>query len=161
MEFWILSMKIPIELTAALAMMCLASSCGRQSPEGQFVRQKIPVEIRHGVPVRIEISALSGNGVNEVGIRCAPQVWNVLNSGTKAIEVQLKASDKPNTTIGGIDPASSGTAFFGYLPNAHYLFYITGEFHAKASVEISFLNAPLGTTRAEIIICNTPADTGP
>jgi len=129
--------------------------------EVQFVHQKIPIDIQSGKPVTIEISSLSGNGVNDVGIQCAPEVWNALTNGKKTVEVQLKSSDKPKTEIGGIDPASSGTAFLGYITNVHYLFYISGEYHAKASVEITFPNAPPGTTHTEIIVCKTPADTGP
>ena len=131
------------------------------SPEQQFVRQKIPVEIQKGKPFTIEIHSLSGNGVNDVGIRCSSDVWNTLTNGTKAVEVRLKSSNDPSTQIGGVDPASSGTAFLGYIPNVHYLFYISGQYRAKASVEITFLNAPEGTTTAEIIVCKTPADTGP
>jgi len=130
------------------------------SPEKQYVRQTIPVEIQSGKPVTIEISSLSGNGVNDVGIRCSPEAWNTVTNGTKAIEVRLKSSTRPNTQIGGIDPASSGTAFLGYISNVHYLFYISGEYRAKAAVEITFPNAPEGTTHAEIIVCKTPTDTG-
>ena len=131
------------------------------SPEQQYVRQKIPVEIQRGKPLTFEIHSLSGNGVNDVGIQCSSEVWSALTNGTKAIEVQLKSSNKSSTRIGGIDPASSGTAFLGYIPNVHYLFYISGEYRAKAAVQITFPNASEGTTSAEIIVCKTPADTGP
>jgi hypothetical protein len=39
------------------------------------------------------------------------------------------------------------------------LFYIGGNRGAKASVEITFPNAPSGLTHAEIIVGKTPADT--
>jgi hypothetical protein len=124
----------------------------------QFVRQRIPVEIQRGKPLTIEIHSLSGNGVNDVGILCSSDVWNSLTNGTKAIEVRLKSSNKPSTEIGGVNPGSGG-AFLGYIPNVHYLFYISGEYRAKASVEISFQNAPAEAARVEIIVGKTPADT--
>jgi hypothetical protein len=127
----------------------------------QFVRQKMPIDIQSGKPFTIEISSLSGNGVNDIGIQCTPEVWNTLTNSGKNVEVRLKSSNKPKTQIGGIDTASSGTAFLGYITNVHYLFYISGEYHAKASVEITFPNAPPGTTHAEIIVCKTPIDTEP
>jgi len=154
-------MKNVWQIAVVSVLVWTLTSCGPQPPEVQFVRQKIPIEIQNGTPATIEISSLSGNGVNDVGIRCSPEVWNALTNGTKTIAVRLKSSDKPKTEIGGVDPASSGTAFLGYIPNVHYLFYISGEYHTKASVEITFPNAPPGTTHAEIIVCKTPADTGP
>jgi hypothetical protein len=153
-------MKLARQLTAAVVLMGILSSCGPKQKGNQYVRQRIPIQIQRGKPVTVEILSLSGNGVNDVGIQCSPQVWNVLTNGTKAIEVRLKSSDKLNTQISGVDPTSSGTAFLGYISNVHYLFYISGEHRAKASVEITFPNAPEGPTHAEIIICKTPADTG-
>jgi hypothetical protein len=138
----------------------LFSSCKPQSPEGQFVRQEIPIQIQSGKPVSVEINSLSGNGVNDVGIRCPPEVWKVLTNGTRAITVRLKSSNKANTEIGGVDPRTGGTSFLGYISNVHYLFYISGERDAEASVEIAFPNTPQEATRAVIIICKTPADTG-
>lgn len=128
-------------------------------PDVQFVRQKIPVEIQSGKPLTIEILSLSGNGVNDVGIRCSPEVWSALTNGTKTIDVQLKSSNKPNTIIGGVNLGSSGTAFLGYIPNVHYLFSIIGEHRAKVTLEITFPNAPEETTGAEIMVGKTPIDT--
>ena len=153
-------MKIAWQLLAASIIAYAFSSCGPMSPEQQYVSQKISVEIQRGKPLTIEIDSLSGNGVNDVGIRCSSEVWNALTKGTKAIEVHLKPSNKPSTKIGGINPGSGGTAFLGYIPNVHYLFYISGEYHGNASVDITFPNAPEGATSAEIIVCKTPADTG-
>ena len=153
-------MKHVRKLTQWWLMGAILSSCGTMSPEQQFVRQKIPVEIQRGKPITIEIASLSGNGVNDVGIRCSTEVWNTLTNGSKAVEVRLKSSDRPKAEIGGLDPTSGGTAFLGYITNVHYLFYISGERHTKASVEITFTNAPAGITPAEIVVCETPADTG-
>jgi hypothetical protein len=142
----------------AIAAILWAFLGGKMTPEQQYVRQKIPVEIESGKPVTVEIN-LSGNGVNDVAIKCPPEVWNALMRPTKAIEVRLTSSDHPKTAIGGVDPTSGGTAFIGSLPNVHYLFYVYGEQNAKASMEITFPDAPPGTTRAEIIVGKTPADT--
>lgn len=149
------------QLAAVSVLACIFTSCASQPPGEQFVRQKIPIEIQRGKTVTIEIHSLSGNGWNDVGIRCSPEVWNVLTNSTKTISVRLKSSNKPDTKVGGIDPSSGGTAFLGYIPNVHYLFYIGGRYRAKASVEITFPNAPAEATSAEIIVCKTPADTGP
>ncbi len=153
-------MKTAWQLAAVSVLVCICSSCAPQPPDVQYVRQRIPIEIQRGKPVIIEIHSLSGNGVNDVGIRCTPEIWNALTNGTNTISVRLKSSNKPHTKIGGVDPGSSGTAFFGYIPNVHYLFYIVGEYRAKASVEITFQNVPAGVTWAEIIVGKTPADTG-
>ena len=149
------------QLAVVSVLACVSTSCASLSPGEGYVRQKIPIEIQSGKPVTIEISSLSGNGVNDIGIRCSPEVWNALTNGTKAITVRLKSSNKPDTNIGGVDPNSGGTAFLGYIPNVHYLFYIGGRYRAKASVEITFANAPARVIPAEIIVCKTPADTGP
>jgi hypothetical protein len=150
-------MKIAQQLMGAFIIASGLSSCERQPPEVQYVRQKIPIEIQSGKPVTIEI-ILSGYGENQVGIRCSPEIWNVLAKEPKAIEVKLKSSDKPNTKIGGISPGSGKR---WPIESFHYLFYIYGEYNAKASVEITFPNAPPGKTRAEIIVDKTPIDTKP
>jgi hypothetical protein len=152
-----------------LSMAVVASilcSCTAQPPEVQFVRQKIPVEIQRGKPVIVEIRSLSGNGSNDVGIRCSPDVWSALTNGSEQIIIQLRSSNKKGTEIGGISPGrggegKAGVGFLGYIPNVHYLFHIYGKHGAKASVEIIFPNAPEGTTRAEIIVGKTPIDTKP
>jgi hypothetical protein len=154
-------MKTAWQLVAVCALAYICSSYASEPPDVQFVRQKIPVEIQSEKPLTFEIHSLSGNGVNDVGIRCSSEIWNTLTNGTKAIDVRLKSSNKPSTQIGGVNPGSSGTAFLGYISNVHYLFYIGGEYRAKATVEITFPNTPERTTSAEIIVCKTPADTGP
>lgn len=150
-------MKMAWQFAVVSVLACLFSSCASQSPDEQFVHQKIPIEIQNGKVVTIEIHALSGNGENDVGIRCSPDVWNALTNGTKSITVRLKSSDKKGTQIGGVSPGSGRR---WPIESFHYLFYIGGEYHAKASVEITFPNAPAEATRAEIIVDNTPADTG-
>jgi hypothetical protein len=145
------------QLAAVFVLACIVSSCASQPPGERFVRQKIPVEIQSGKPVTIEIRSLSGNGENHVGIRCSPEVWNTLTNSTKSLTVRLISSNKKGTNIGGISPGSGRR---WPIESFHYLFYISGEYHAKASVEITFPNAPAGVTRAEIIVCKTPADTG-
>ncbi|MGA2799504.1 MAG: hypothetical protein ABSE63_18120 [Thermoguttaceae bacterium] len=148
--------KMVWQILVASVIVCAFSSCGSQRPEVQFVRQKIPISIQSDKPITVEIS-LSGNGDNQVGIRCSPQVWNALPKGEDAIVVNLKSSNKPNTEIGGISPGSGKR---WPIESFHYLFYIFGEYNAKATVEITFPHAPPGTTHAEIIVCKTPADTG-
>lgn len=120
---------------------------------------KNPVEINKEKPLIIEIHSLSGNGVNDVGIRCTPEVWNILTNGQSGLGVRLKSSDKRGTKIGGVDLHGHGTGFLEYLTNVHYLFYIQGEHRAKASVEIIFPNTPDTTTPVEIILGKTPIDT--
>jgi hypothetical protein len=153
-------MKSASQLLAVSLVICAFSSCGPEPPEVQFVRDKIPIEIQRGKPLPIKIPSLSGNGANDVGIRCSPEVWNVLTNGARVMEVRLLSSSDPNTAIGGIDPGTGGT-FLGYIPNVHFLFHISGERHGKALVEINFPTAPLEKTRAEIIVGKTPIDTKP
>jgi hypothetical protein len=129
------------------------------TPEEQYVRQKIPVEIEGGKSITIKIRSLSGNGVNDVGILCSPDLWSALTNGSNSIRVRLIASNKSDTEIGRVDPGG-GSAFLGYITNAHYLFSIAGKYHAKATVEIAFPNGPPPPTHAYIIIGKTPADTG-
>jgi hypothetical protein len=150
-------MKMAWQLAVVSVLVCIVSSCAPQPSSERFVRQKIPIEIQSGKPVTVEIHSLSGNGENDVGIRCSPDVWNALTNGTKSITVRLKSSDKKGTQIGGISPGSGRR---WPIESFHYLFYIGGEYHAKASVEITFPNAPAEATRAEIIVDKTPADTG-
>ena len=150
-------MKVILQFVVLFVLAC-GLSCKPQPPEVQFVRQIIPIEIQSGKPVTFEIQSLSGNGANDVGIRCLPGLWNVLTNSTKTMTVRLKSSDKVNTEIGGVD-LNGGGAFLGTSSNVHYLFYIGGERRAKASVEISFPNTPTEPAKAEIIVGTTPADT--
>jgi hypothetical protein len=154
------SVNIIWKLTAVFALVSIFSSCASQTPEEHFVRQKIPIEIQGGKIVTIEIHHLSGNGWNDIGIRCSPEAWNALTNGTKSFMVQLKSSNKKTTKIDGVNPGSGDPYFLGYVPNVHYLFLVGGEYHANATVEIAFPNAPAKIIHADIIIGKTPADTG-
>src|SRR5450432_2414238 len=122
------------QFMVVFVLMCIFSSCAPQPAGEQFVHQKIPIEIQSGKTVTIEIHHLSGNGWNDVGIRCSPEVWNSLTNGTKSVTVQLKSSNKNKTEIGGVSPGSGDPYFLGYVPNVHYLFLIGGEYHANAMV---------------------------
>ena len=149
------------QLVVVSVLACIISSCASQTPGERLVRQKTPIEIQSGKTTTVEIHALSGNGPNDVGIRCSPEVWNALTNGTKNITVQLKSSNKNGTKIYGVHPGGTAAGFLYLIPDVHYLFEIGGVYHAKASVEITFPNVPAEATRAEIIVCKTPADTGP
>jgi hypothetical protein len=149
-------MKTAWQLAVVIALVSVFTSCASMTPDEQYVRQKIPIVIESGKPVVVELS-LSGTGENQVGIRCSPQVWNTLTNGTEQITVKLKSSSKEGTKIGGISPGSGKR---WPIESFHYLFYIYGGYHAKASVEITFPNAPPGVTHAEIIVDKTPSDTG-
>jgi hypothetical protein len=150
-----MKMASRIAAVSIAAMMC--SSCGPMTPDEHFVRQKIPIEIQSGNPATIGIRSLSGNGWNEVGLRCSPEVWDALTNGSENISVRLKSSNKHGTEIYGVSP---GHENLWHLESFHYLFLIGGEYRAKAVVEISFKNAPPRVTHAEILVIKTPADTG-
>lgn len=154
-------MKLLLQFPVFIGLFCVATSCAHKpfNPEQYALRQKIPIEIQTEKPVTIEISSLSGNGVNEVGIQCSPEVWNMLTNGTKNISARLVSSSKESTHVGDVAVGSGFRFFTGYVTNAHYLFYIDGKYHAKATVEITFPNAPAGVTQAEILIGKTPIDT--
>jgi hypothetical protein len=105
-------MRTVWQFAAVIVPVCILSSCAPQTPEEQFVRQKIPVEIQSGKLVTIEIHHLSGNGWNDIGIRCSPEVWNALTNGANNITVQLKSSNKKTTEINGVNPGSGDPYFF-------------------------------------------------
>jgi hypothetical protein len=130
---------------------CLQSAFGEP-----YVHQIIPIQIQTNVTVKIK--SLSGNGDHCVGIRCSSEIWNVLTNGAESITANLKSSDKKETRIGGIIPGYKGSTCDS-ITNVHYLFVIGGERHANAVVEITFPNLPKKSTRAEIVVTMTPADT--
>jgi hypothetical protein len=136
-------------------------SCSTYTPDEQFIREKIPIKIQGGKPITFEIHSLSGNGENCVGIRCSPQEWYALTNVAKAVTVRLKSSSKKNTQIGNISPGSEVNGFLYLIKNTHYLFAISGEHRAKATVEIIFPYMQAEFTNAEIIVCKTPIDTKP
>jgi hypothetical protein len=152
-------MKMAWQLAAVSVLACVITSCASQPPGEGYVHQKIPIEIQSGKAVTVEIH-LSYSGVNDVGIRCSPEVWNALTNGTQAITVRLKSSNKKGTDIYGVHPGGGGAGFLHLISDVHFLFEIYGGNYAKASVEITFPNAPPGVTHAEIIVGKTPEDTG-
>jgi hypothetical protein len=154
----VINMKTAQQLAAACVLACIVSSCAAQPPGEEFVHQKIPIEIQSGKTVTVEIH-LSYNGPDDVGIRCPPEVWNALTNGTRGITARLKSSDDKNTKIYGVNPGGAGGYFLNRIPNVYYLFEIHGGNKAKASVEITFPNAPAGITHAEIIVGKTPEET--
>src|SRR5947209_8195022 len=101
-------MRYAVQTAVVFAIICGFAACHRMSPEEQFVRQKIPVEIQNGRTVTVEIPSLSGNGNNDVGIRCSPQLWNLLTNSTKELAVQLKDSSKPDTSIDAVKLGGGG-----------------------------------------------------
>ena len=153
-------MKLACHLAAALVLACTILSCSRHASNEQYVSQKIPIRLQGANPVTFEIHSLSGNGAQDVGIRCSTEVWGALTNSARRITVRLKSSDRKGTEIYG-GPSYSAPGPLGYMPDVHYLFDIVGQNHAKALVEVTFPNALLETTTAQIIICKTPADGGP
>ena len=127
------------------------------TPHEQYVLQEIPIEIQSTKPVVVHIKSLSGNGWNDVGIGCPPEVWQALSNGADGISVRIVSSDRSSTKVMSISPG--GTKLWP-IESYHSLFIIGGERGAKATVEISFPNAPPGITSAKIIVLKTPADTG-
>jgi len=151
-------MKIALRLAAVSVLACIFSSCASHPPdEAFFVRQKIPIEIQSGKPVTIEIRTPSPSGESEVGIRCSPEVWNALTNGTGSITVQLISSNKKGIQIARIPPGYDAQC---PIKSFYDLFYLYGmyQFFPRATVQITFPNAPSGVTHAEIFVCRTPRD---
>ena len=149
-----------LQLVTLAVLLCIVISCVSQTSGERYVCQKIPIKIESGKSVTLEI-ILSGNGPNDVGIRCSSEVWHALTNGKKTITARLKSSNIKVAEIYGIYPSGSAAGFLYLIPNVHYLFEIYGAYHAKVSVEITFPNTPKESTHEEIIVCKTPADTGP
>lgn len=156
-------MRIAWQLIAVSVMVCLCSQCS-MTPDQQYVREKIPIEIQSGKPITVKIHSLSGNGWNEVGIRCSSDVWQALRDGKNSIEVRLTSSSRNGTEVGDVSPGGYNFDPRGYklwpVDSFYYLFRIAGEYRARASVEITFKSAPEGVTHAEVIVLKTPSDTG-
>lgn len=147
------------QLAMVFVVVCFVSSCGPRDSSERFVLQKIPITIQNGKSVSVDVYSLSGNGPNDVGIRCLPEVWNVLTNSREIIQVRLKSSGRQSTRIYSVAPGGAGAGFIGYIPNVYYLFEIAGERNVKASIEIVFPHALAEAVHAEIIVCKTPADT--
>jgi hypothetical protein len=155
----ITKIKTASRIAGASLLAWICTSCASHRPEEDFVRQIIPIQIRQGTPVMVEIHCLGANGVNNVGIRGAAGLWQVLTNGTRSVEVRLASSNKEATEVGGLYPGTEGAAFVDSSTNVHYLFYVAGRLHANAWVQITFPDAPPGVTPAEIVVCNVPPAT--
>jgi hypothetical protein len=150
-------------IAASFSACCIFGSCSRMASDQPAdvryaARQIIPITIEAGKPIAIDIESLSGNTANSVGIRCSDEIWCVLAKETDKIAVHLKSSNRNGTEIGGVSPDGSNP---WHIESFHYLFHIYGMRGAKATVEVTFPNAPPGTTRAQVIVCKTPIDTKP
>ena len=138
-------------------MAFLFSWC-KASTDSQYVREKKPIAIHSGKPLIVKIDSLSGNGWNEVGIRCSPGIWKSLMGEKATIDVRVLSSSKDGTAVTNIAP---GDHKLWPVESYYYLFSISGKYGANASVEITFPSASQGgVTSAEIIVLKTPSDTG-
>jgi hypothetical protein len=147
-------MKIAWQIAALSVMLSLGC---KELGDARFIRQQIPIEIQSGKPVTIEIRSLSGNGWNEVGIRCTPDVWQKLDAKNN-FAVRLISSDEKGTEVSYVSPSDDYKLW--PVESFYYLFSIDGKYRADASVEITFKSAPEGVTHAEILVLKTPSDTG-
>jgi hypothetical protein len=149
-------MKLAWKAIVVSAVVCLFSWC-MASDDARYIRQRSSIEIQEGKPVTVYIRSLSGNGWNEVGIRCSPDVCTKLLEGKDKITARVVSSNKNGTKIIDVSPDDHK---LWPVDSFHYLFSIGGEYRANASVEISFPNSPEGVTHAELIVLKTPSDTG-
>ena len=108
---WHTDMRKTAEILALSAIFLAVTCCGRMTPDQQFIRQKIPVQIQNGRTLTIEITSLSENGCNDVGIRCSPTFWKVLTNSTTNITARVTNSSKPDTSIGEVTPTTEGLSF--------------------------------------------------
>jgi hypothetical protein len=156
MNYGFRTMSITLRLAAASILAFVVSSC-KAAPDTHYVREEIPIEIRGGKPVFIKIHSLSGNGRNEVGIRCSPEDWEALMSQESTLGVRLVSASKKDTRISNISP---GDHKLWPIDSFYYLFSIAGEYRATASIEISFPGKLENIPRAKIVVLKTPSDTG-
>ncbi|HWO31303.1 MAG TPA: hypothetical protein VNO32_21120 [Candidatus Acidoferrum sp.] len=64
----------------------------------------MPIAIQQSVQVIIKLGPLIGNGWNQVGIRCSPDIWKALSAGPGKFSVRLVSSDKDGTSISNVFP---------------------------------------------------------
>jgi hypothetical protein len=147
-------MKLAAQLVVVGVSLWALSSC--MSPDGQYIAQTIPVRIQGTDPVTVEIRPLSGSGANEVGIRCGPDVWNLIMADKSAFSVRLVSTDKEGTNISDVSP---GGGMLWPAVRGYHLFHIGGRRGARATVQIKFPATLTGITNAELIVMKTPADT--
>jgi hypothetical protein len=151
--------KIIGQLMTVFMLACGVWSCKEQSPAEYYTSQRIPIEVQSGKAVTVKIT-LSGNGPNDVGIRCSPEVWQALTSGPKTITARVTSSSESGTVLDGVQPGGTADGFLYLIPDVKFLFEISGGHNATAVVEITFPNGPTVATPAEIVVGKTPADTG-
>jgi hypothetical protein len=144
------------KIVTVLAMACLSWSMAG-SDDARYIRQQLPIEIQDGKPVTVYIRSLSGNGWNEVGIRCSQDVWKTVREGKDKITVRLLSSSRGGTKIINVSPDDHK---LWPVDSFHYLFSIGGKYRANALVEMTLPSLPAGTTKAEVIVLKTPSDTG-
>jgi hypothetical protein len=96
-------MRHPWRFLAMIAAMYALSAC-RITPDKQYIREKMPIAIQQSVQVIIKLGPLIGNGWNQVGIRCSPDIWKALSAGPGNFSVRLVSSDKDGTSISNVFP---------------------------------------------------------
>ena len=148
----------PMSLVILVA--CSLLSCSKQIAGEEYMREKIPIQIQAGKTVTVSLT-LSGNGPNDVGIRCTPELWGALFNDKKPMEVRVRSSDYQGTRIYGVNPGGTPAGLLYVIPHVYYLFEITGDINSNATLDIIFPNAPQNAANAEIIVSKTPADCGP
>ena len=143
---------------AAVRLACIVMgaftfvSCKEEPQREKFVLQRIPVEIRAHKPLTVRVTNLSGNGANDVGVRCSSEEWAQLTNGTRAFTARLRSPTDGQVNIGGIDLFSSGTAFMGRLTNTHYMFYLTGQSGSAATIDVQFPCDEIELVHAEVLM---------
>src|SRR5215469_8066245 len=126
---------------AVLAALAVLLSRGKMTPDEQFVRDKIPLEIQSGRPIVVRIASLYNGTGNEVGIRCSPETWRTLMEGKNTFSARLLSStDKATTRLDASVPPGSHKMW--PVESFYNLFYVYGDHGASAVVQIAFPNAP-------------------
>lgn len=148
--------KLGLSSLLSAALLCLFVSC--DSNREPYVLQKIPLQVHGNKPLEIKIDSLSGDGLNDVGIRCSAEFWDTV-SATSSVKVSLKSSSGRNVVICDVFPLGKPTGLMVYITNVHYLFAIRGERASDATVEVVFTNAPAEPSQVEIIVAKTVTDT--
>ena len=151
-------MKITWKLAAYFGLTYVCASCAsRPLSENSFILERIPIEIQRGKPVIFTIRARSPGGLSEVGVRCSLDVWNTLTNGPGYVNVKLLSSNTQLAEVTGIPP---GYGAFSPVSSFHDLFWMKGLYRLfpRATVQITFPNAPSGVTHAEVFVCRMPTD---
>ena len=144
-----------------------------------YIHETIPITVQRGKPVIFQTRVRRDS--NAVAIRCSPSVWRELTNrglsqgGTEdlksgewyhTIGVQLIAQTKEDAELLWIRPGwlldhpARPAGMAALVPDAQFLFVITGSRRGKATVEIVFPNGPEEPTPAELVVLKVPADMG-